>query len=70
LDDVARATGQVLTNLIDELQEYLRADLERREIDRLPIRRRFRFTARPPFLRRIRAIDLPLDGWGLPKADY
>jgi hypothetical protein len=58
LDDWARNIGQGLTNLLGELDAYLRSDLEEREIARRPIWRRYRFQRRPPFVCKVRLLQL------------
>ena len=71
LDDVARGLGQWLTNLMEETERYLRADLERRAIATRPVWRRYRRTKRPPFVRKVRAYDLrEPDEYGIAKAGY
>jgi hypothetical protein len=71
LDQWAREMGDTLTNLIQELDQYLRYDLERRERRRFPFWRRYRFKRRWPFMRGARLRELlGEDERGLARADY
>lgn len=71
LDDVARTTLSWCTSLLDELQFYLRADLERRALARVPLWRRYRLQRRLWPVRRVRAFDVRKpDEDGLAAPDY
>lgn len=71
VDDWARNLDQALTNLIDELDAYLRADHERQEWRRLPVWRRYKLTKRPPFLRKSQRMDRRNDdAYGMAERDY
>jgi hypothetical protein len=71
LDEVARNIGQGLTNLMDDLDQYLRSDLERQELARRPLWRRYKAIKARPYVRRTRLDEIVgLDELGTSKADY
>jgi hypothetical protein len=71
LDSVARNIGQGLTNLMDELHLYLRAELERRELRSVRIWRRYKWQRRLPLVRKRRSDELfELDDYGQPPRRY
>lgn len=71
LDYRARIAADWLTNLIDELERYLRAETERQWLAKQPLRRRYQLLWHAPFVRRRTYHELvKQDKAGLAVADY